>query len=124
MRFLSADWVTELGEALAATAISQEEPLVIQQLVDHADGTRGAYQVRLERGGATALVGVAEDATVTYRQSYETARGIANGELDAHVEFLLGRVTITGDTKALVKHRAALEDVAAALAELRERTEF
>ena len=126
MQFLSAEWVEALGEALVAAGVSSEgrPPLVIQQLIEHADGSRSAYQVRLDAGGAEALTGVAGDATVTYRQSDEVARGIAGGDLDAHVEFLMGRVVVSGDTKALVEHRATLERVSAALAGLREITDL
>ena len=126
VRFLSDRWIAALGDALetGVPADGGRPPLVIQQLVDHADGTISAYQIRLDAGGATAGAGVAEDATVTYRQSYEVALGIARGELDAHVEFLIGRVVISGNSEALVQHRSALAAVSKALADLPEITEF
>ena len=126
VRFLSPDWVAALGEALQAAGVTTEgaPPLVIQQIVEHPDGIRSTYRIRVDADGAEALGGFTGDATVTYRQSYEVARGIAGGELDAHVEFLMGRVTITGDTKALADHGATLEAMTGALAGLREATDF
>lgn len=126
VRFLSTEWVATLGEALQNAGVTTEgaPPLVIQQIVEHPDGIRSTYRIRVDANGAEALGGFAGDATVTYRQSYEVACGVARGELDAHVEFLMGRVTITGDTKALAEHRATLQAMTAALAGLREITDF
>ncbi|MCY3925454.1 MAG: hypothetical protein OXG52_08090 [bacterium] len=125
-RFLSTEWVSALGQALQDAGVTTDgaPPLVIQQLVTHEDGTRSAYRIRLDSDGAEAVDGVAPDATVVYRQSYEVARGIAEGDLDAHVEFLMGRVVVSGDTKALMDYRETLELLHAALADLRAGTEF
>lgn len=124
--FLTAEWVAALGDALKASTITTggAPPLTLQQLVDHPDGMRSAYRIRIDADGATALGGHSPDATVTFRQSYEVARGIAAGDLDAHVEFLMGRVTISGNTEALAEHRATLEAMTAALAGLRGITDF
>ena len=126
VRFLSAEWVAAAGEALQDAGVSTEDgpPLVIQQVVEHPGGIRSTYRIHLDTDGAEVLGGFSGDATVVYRQSYEVARGIASGELDAHVEFLMGRVVVSGDTKALVGHSAALERLTAALAGLRQITDF
>ena len=126
VRFLSPEWLAAATEALqsAGVTIDGGPPLVIQQVVEHPDGIRSAYRIRLDTDGAEALGGFSDDATVVYRQSYEVASGIAGGELDAHVEFLMGRVVVSGDTKALVGHRAELERLSTALAGLREITDF
>lgn len=124
--FLSPEWLAALDELVrtGGVATGGGPPLVIQQLVEHPDGIRSAYRIRVDADGAEVLEGFSGDATVVYRQSYEVARGIACGELDAHVEFLMGRVVVSGDTKALAGHRTTLERLAGALATLRETTEF
>ena len=126
VEFLSPEWVAALGELLRTGGVRTDggPPLVIQQLVEHPDGTRSTYRIRVDANGAEAIAGFAGDATVVYRQSHEVARGIASGELDAHVEFLMGRVVVSGDTTALAGHRATLERLAGALAAMRETTEF
>lgn len=126
VEFLSAAWVAALGELLRAGGVRADDgpPLVIQQFIEHPDGIRSAYRIRVDADGAEVMDGSADDATVVYRQSYEVARGIASGELDAHVEFLMGRVVVSGDTKALAGHRTTLERLAGALATLRETTDF
>lgn len=126
VKFLSAEWVTALDELLRTGGVSLDggPPLVIQQLIEHPDGVRSTYRIRVDSNGAEATAGFSGDATVVYRQSYEVARGIACGELDAHVEFLLGRVVVSGDTTALAGHRATLERLTGALAAMRERTDF
>ena len=125
-RFLSPEWVAALGELLRTAGVRAEggPPLVIQQLIEHADGSRSTYRIRVDANGAEAMAGSAGDATVVYRQSYEVARGIASGELDAHVEFLMGRVVVSGDTRALAGHRATLERLSGALAAIGETTDF
>lgn len=124
--FLTTEWVAALGAALQAAGITTEGAprVVVQQLVDYPDGRRSAYRIRIDADGAEALAGCADDATVTYRQTYEVARGIASGDLDAHVEFLMGRIVVSGDTKALMDYRTTLEAVRGALADLRADTEF
>ncbi len=126
VKFLSTQWVAALSQALQAAGVTTggAPPLIIQQLVTHQDGTRSAYRIRLDSDGAEALGGFAADATVVYHQSYEVARGIATGDLDAHVEFLMGRIVVSGDTKALMDYGATLELVHAALGDLRSSTEF
>ena len=126
VRFLGAAWLAALSAALHAADVTSEgaPPLVIQQVVERPGGETVGFRVRLDAAGAEALPGTADDATVTYRQSYEVARGIATGELDAHVEFLMGRVVVTGDTQALVDYRAPLERMHAALRDLGSITEF
>ena len=125
-RFLSTEWVAALSEALQAAEVTTGNgpPLVVQHLVDHADGTRSAYRIVLDAHGAEAQVGHVSEATVTYRQNYEVARGIATGERDAHVEFLRGRLVLSGDTKALLAYRRTLEQVHLALRDLRHSTDF
>ena len=124
--FLSAAWVAALDEALrTAGIVAESEPtLIIRQVVDHPGGETTTFRVRIGADGAEALPGDGGEATVTYRQSQAVARGIATGDLDAHVEFLMGRVVVTGDTKALVAHRHSLERMHAALRDLRDVTEF
>ena len=126
VKFLSAEWVAALDDLLRTAGVTTEgaPPLVIQQLVEHPDGCRSTYRIRVDANGAEATGGSSGDATVVYRQSYEVARGIACGELDAHVEFLMGRVVVSGDTKALAGHRTTLERLSGALATMREVTDF
>lgn len=126
VEFLSPEWVAALGELVRTGGVTVDggPPLVIQQVIEHPDGIRSAYRIRVDANGADVTGGYSGDATVVYRQSYEVARGIASGELDAHVEFLMGRVVVAGDTKALAGHRATLERLSGALAAMRETTDF
>ncbi|MCY3560372.1 MAG: hypothetical protein OXH20_04270 [bacterium] len=124
--FLSAEWVAALNALLRAGGVKTDggPPLVIQQIVEHPAGRRSTYEIRVDADGAEATGDCSGDATVVYRQSDEVARGIASGALDAHVEFLMGRVVVSGDTKALADHRATLDRLAGALADMGETTDF
>ena len=125
-RFLSAEWVAALSEALQAARVTTDggPPLVIQHVVDHADGTRSAYRIGLDTHGAEARVGHDAEATVTYRQDYDVARGIATGERGAHEEFLRGRLVLSGDATSLLAYRTTLKQVHEALRDVRRSTDF
>ena len=96
VRFLSPEWLAAahrgVCRAAGVTTDGVHHRWSSSKIVEHPDGIRSAYRIRLHADGAEALGGFSDNATVVYRQSYEVARGIAGGELDAHVEFLMGRV--------------------------------
>ncbi len=87
----------------------EPQPLVIQHLIDHPDGTQIAFRVYTGPQGSAALEGFDPNASIIYRLSYEVAKGIADGERDAHEEFLLNRLTFSGDPSSLLTHKATLK---------------
>ena len=125
-RFLSTEWVAALSAALQASRVTTNggAPLVVQHVVDHADGTQSAYLIALDAHGAEARVGHDADATVTYRQDFDVARGIATGERGAHEEFLRGRLVLSGNATALLTYRTTLQQVHEALRDVRRSTDF
>jgi putative sterol carrier protein len=86
--------------------------------VEHIIGTDDLafrYHVSVDASGARADIGAAQDPTVTFCQSYETAQAIRAGRLGAGEAVLLGRVEVRGDAAALVAHRGTLRAVDAVM---------
>jgi len=123
--FLSAEWIDELDAALGATASPGGGPFALEQVVNEVPG-RGVVRYRLVIADGTARVSPASDAGVDVRLTtdYETAVSIAQGEANAQVALAHGRLRITGDSEALVRHADQLGRLAAAVAALRTTTTF
>ncbi len=109
--FLSAEWLDDLNEALQSISCDEvsDVPLIVQHLIRRPDEGQAAFYVTISIQGASASLGVNPDATVVYRHDLEVAEGIAKGKRDAHEEFLLGRLTFSGDPLQLLTHGAALK---------------
>ena len=114
--FLSQAWIEAADLSVAAAKLSASEPLAIQNVVTNPDGSVVIYHVAIDASGARVRAGEHGDPTVVYRFGLHTAAGIAAGELDPYAEFMSGRLEITGDSTALVGHKAVLEALQAAVA--------
>lgn len=130
-RFLSPEWITRLSQLVAPAAPNElDEPLVIQNVVTEAPpelaGPEGTvtYYVRLDPAGSSADAGHADDATVTFTQTYATAAAIAQGTNGAQAAFMAGELRIGGQVNALVRNQAAVAELDELLAPLRADTEF
>jgi putative sterol carrier protein len=110
----STEWVRHCDRRLRAAAVTGD-PLCIQHIVG-AEGDLFEYYVEVDRSGARAGVGTAADPSVTFSQSYETARAIRRGELAAGEAVLLGRVEICGDASVFLTHRTTLDAIEAVMA--------
>lgn len=124
--FLSREWFDAVGTALGELdpATLTGPPLTIRQQVHgHPDGEL-TYAFHI--GGGRALVSRddAEPADIAFSQSYETACGVARGELSALDAVREGRITVTGDPTLLVSHAASLAALDEALAGVRHETDF
>lgn len=119
-QFLSPEWITDLDTLLRAAEPPAGVPdVVIEQRVDDV-----AYQVLVSAEGCAAAAELGREATVTYRQTRETALAIAREERTAHEAFMLGDLVVEGDPSALVDARAALEWLGDTIAPLRAQTSF
>lgn len=126
--YLSASWFDDLNELARAdvglrTATAGVRVLV-QQVVTGAPGGEVRYWVRLDDGLVVAAPGEATEPDATVVQSYETAVALSRGELRVQDALLAGRTRLSGDVGALVRHQAALQAVATALAAVHSRTTY
>ena len=126
--YLSPAWLDEVNAAArgsdelrSATAGAR---VTIQQVVTGAPAGDVRYWVRVDDGRVEAGAGEAGAADATVTQSYETAVEVHRGALDVQGAILAGRVRLSGDVTVLVRHSAALQGVAGAFAEVRQRTTY
>ncbi|MBM3683132.1 MAG: SCP2 sterol-binding domain-containing protein [Actinobacteria bacterium] len=116
-RYATPEWIAGFNRALAATDAGPHEgaPLVVQYLLEDAPADCTSYALRVTPDGARVVPGIAEDATVTFRQSYGTAVAIAQGERSAQRSVLDGSVVIIGDATQLLGRAALLGAIDRAL---------
>lgn len=124
-RFLSAEWITALDQALAGGARpALPEPLVIQHVVTDGPDGEVVYHLRLDAAGSGAVPGRADDPTVTFTQTYATAAAISSGTASAQAAFMAGDLRLGGRVDALLANHAAIAELDDVLAPLRASTEF
>ena len=126
-RYLSPEWIDELHSALStAESVRQataDVALTVQQVVTGPDGDV-AWYVQVDHGSVEVRPGRTDDADVTFRQDRETALAVAGGELSAQAAFMVGRLRVSGDVQLLMRHRDAFAGLDAALAGVRDTTEY
>ena len=127
-RYLSAEWLEAAQLALAADDVlataSEKVELTVQQLVTGGPDGDVAFHVDVARGAVNLASGEAENPTVTFIQSYDTAAAIGRGELSAQGAFMTGLIRVRGDLPKLVEHGDVFGGVDDVLADLRTQTTY
>jgi hypothetical protein len=102
--------------------------LRLGQIVEGAPSGDVAYTILLGNApGSPALrivAGTVADADVVLVESYDTARGLASGELTTGDAIRAGLVKVRGAAKQLAANEDLLVSLGEALGELRARTVF
>ena len=116
--YLSPEWIASLDHVASnhqgLDALVGSVQLVIQQEVSEGPDGDALWHVDIGGGKVRVLPGRATAPDVTFRQDYETAVSIGNGELSAQTAFMKGRLTVSGDVTKLMDHQetfASLDDV-------------
>ncbi len=97
-KWLTQEWLDE-SRKLAETQPERPGASARMQYVvtGGPDGEIRYYWVLVDGKLLESAVGDLADAEVTLSQSYEDARRIQKGELDANAAFMQGRVKVTGN---------------------------
>ena len=115
MRYLSLEWIDALNDAVANSTAMQEaaakESIGVTQAVTGTPDGDVSYHLQVAGGRATFGAGAAEPEDVRMEQDWETAVGIALGNLDLEQALFNGRLRFSGDPERLMSAR----DVFAAL---------
>ena len=128
IRYLSLEWLDALTtEVAASTALQQlaaEHTIGVTQVV--TDGPEGTIVYHLQVGDGTASFGAgsAFPEDVRMEQTWETAAGVATGELNAQEAFIKGRILLTGSQQKLVEAQPVFGALDAVFTSVRERTEY
>lgn len=121
-RYLSTEWFDDAQTALAgdstlSRAVAKAQ-LTVQQVVTGGPDGDITYHIDVDRGTVKLATGEADDPTVTFIQSWDTAVAIGRGEQSAQGAFMTGQIRVRGDLPRLVEQGdvfAGVDDVLAAL---------
>jgi putative sterol carrier protein len=128
IRYLSLEWLEALTAEVAASATLQQlagqHTIGVTQVV--TDGPEGTivYHLQVGDGSATFGAGSAFPEDVRMEQTWETAVGVATGELNAQEAFIKGRILLTGSQQKLVEAQPVFGALDAVFTSVRERTEY
>jgi putative sterol carrier protein len=109
-KFLSDEWFGAADAAVKSdptfTGAAAGKDLGVQFVVtDGADGGELNYYLSIVGGDSSIAKGDLEGADVTVSSDYETAVGIAKGELNTQMAFMTGKVKVAGNLATLMMHQ-------------------
>lgn len=121
-KFLSADWASEVTDALNAhdgfrNAIGSSDLKIQFETEDGPDGPAN-YFLSATGGHAEMALGEVDSPDVTVKQSYDTATAISKGEMSAQTAFMTGKVKVSGNLAKLMQHQSVLTQWGAATSDL------
>jgi hypothetical protein len=123
--FLSAAWIAELDAAArAATDVTVDGSLIVEQVVREAGGDAVRYQVGVGPGGVTVTAGAPEPADVVLITDPVTARALHEGALRAQDALASGALKVRGRPEALAGRADLLAHLDHAFAPVRALTTF
>ena len=128
IRYLSLDWLDELGRVVEADdelrRLAAEHEIGLTQVV--TDGPEGAvtYHLQVTDGEASFGPGPAEPEHVRMEQTWDTAVAVATNELNAQEAFVNGHIRLLGDQQRLLAAQPVFGALDAVFAEVRARTDY
>ena len=128
VRYLSLEWIDALAAEVAASptlsALASTHTIGVTQVV--TDGPEGdvTYHLQVADGAASFGAGPAYPEDVRMEQDWETAVGVATGEVNAQDAFIGGRIRLTGDQSKLIESQPVFSALDAVFRTVRERTEY
>ena len=116
--YLSPEWIEEADAALRASGLctTEGDRFAVEQQVGEI-----VFHIVFDGKGACMGSGPATDPAVVFRQSWDTAVAVAQGQLSAEEAVLNGEITFEGDPMALLSHRRLLARVDDVFNEVRAR---
>ena len=128
IRYLSLEWLaaltTEVADSATLQSLASEHTIGVTQVV--TDGPEGTIVYHLQVGDGVAAFGAgsAFPEDVRMEQTWETAVGVATGEINAQEAFIKGRILLTGSQQKLVESQPVFGALDGVFTSVRERTEY
>lgn len=128
VRYLSLAWIRELtrevGDSEALAELAVEYTIGVTQVV--TDGPEGdvTYHLQVGEGVAAFAAGPADPEHVRMEQSWDTAVGVATGEMNAQEAFITGRILLFGDQQALMATQPVFGALDTIFSTVRGRTRY
>jgi hypothetical protein len=128
IRYLSLEWLEALTAEVEANAalqsLAKQHSIGVTQVVTGGPEGTVVYHLQVGDGSARFGAGAADPEDVRMEQTWDTAVGVATGELNAQEAFIKGRILLTGSQQRLVESQPVFVALDAVFANVRERTEY
>lgn len=128
LRYLSLDWIDELGREVAANGhlaeLAEHHDIGVTQVVTGGPEGDVTYHLQVGAGRATFGAGPADPEHVRMEQEWSTAVAVATGELNAQEAFLSGRIRLYGDQQKLLGAQPVFGALDHVFGAVREQTEY
>ncbi len=128
IRYLSLEWLealtTEVEANAALQSLAKQHSIGVTQVVTGGPEGNVVYHLQVGDGAARFGAGAAEPEDVRMEQTWDTAVGVATGELNAQEAFIKGRILLTGSQQHLLEAQPVFGALDAVFATVRERTEY
>ena len=128
MRYLSLDWIEEIGRLVAADLSLQargaEHAIGITQVItDSPDGTV-TYHLQSGNGRVAFGPGPAEPEDVRLEQEWFSAVDVATGEMTAEDAFITGCIRLSGNAPLLLECQAVFAGLDPIFTAVADRTDY
>ena len=128
IRYLSLEWLEALTSEVTASTVLQslaeQHQIGVTQVVTGGPEGTVVYHLQVGDGAARFGAGAAEPEDVRMEQTWDTAVGVATGELNAQEAFIKGRILLTGSQQRLVESQPVFGALDAVFNNVRGRTEY
>jgi hypothetical protein len=128
VRYLSLEWIDALTAEVAAStelaALATEHEIGVTQVITEGPEGDVVYHLQVGDGTASFGPGAAHPEHVRMQQTWETAVGVATGEINAQDAFISGRIALAGDQQKLMSAQPVFRALDTVFATVRERTEY
>jgi hypothetical protein len=127
-RYLSLEWIdaltAEVASSEALRALSATNSIAVTQEVTEGPEGDITYHLRVGDGTAEFGPGAAFPEDLKFRQTWETAVGVATGNLNAQEAFIKGRVLLFGDRQKLLDNQDVFRELEQVFSKVRADTVY
>ena len=128
LRYLSADWVQAVSNAVATNTELQQLASIhsvgLTQVVTGTPHGDVMYHLQVGNGVATLTSGEASPEDVRFTEPYDTAVAVATGVLNAQEAFINGHIKFVGDHQKLINAGDVFAALNPIFDKIRETTDY
>ncbi len=117
---LSDAWIAALDNAAAEHLGLQEAAAAMALVLEYSTSGGPSWHVVFDHGSVRVVAGPADHPDLRFATDPATARALAAGTLDPLRAVIDGDLTLVGDPRLLVEHRAVFDDLGDVFAIARE----
>ena len=117
---MSDAWIAALDAAVAEHPGLQEAAAAMTLVLEYSTSGGPTWHVVFDHGSVRVIAGPADHPDLRFATDPATARALATGTLDPLRAMIDGDLTLVGDPRLLVEHRAVFDDLGDVFAIARE----